>query len=66
MCMGILLVCMSVCHVHVTPVCGDQKRASDSLELKLQMFVSFLCGFWDSNPGPLKEPSVLLTAKLSL
>lgn len=38
----------------------------DSLELKLQVFVSHLVGYWDPNSGSLEEQYAILTSKLSL
>lgn len=34
---------------------GGLKRASDPVELKLEMAVRLLCGCWESIQGPLQE-----------
>lgn len=48
-----ICVCMSICHICVGS-CGGQKRALDSLELKLQFIVSCYVGARELNSGPLK------------
>jgi len=48
----------------VLGACGGPKRASDPLELELQMVV--LCGLRELNLGPLEEQSDLLIAELFL
>lgn len=53
----VCLFCLFVCCVY--SACGSQKRTLESLELKLQMFVS---QYWELNPDPLKEHPVLLAA----
>lgn len=45
--------------MHHHDVYGDQKRASDALELELQMVSP--CGCWELNPGPPEEQSLFLT-----
>lgn len=51
-------------HVHIC-VCaqGDQRRASDPLELKIEKVVSHLIWYYDSNPRPLE---VILIAEAPL
>lgn len=43
-----------------------QKRGFDSLELGVTDSYELSCGSWESNSSPLQEPSVLLTAELTL
>lgn len=42
-----------------------QKRTLGPLELKLQVVVSHLTQYWESNSGPLKEQYSLLTTEPS-
>lgn len=35
-----------------------QKRALNSLELKLQMVTSYPGGCWEQSPGPLEKPPI--------
>ena len=54
-------VCICVCaYAYACSACGGQKRASDSLELELQAFVShFQWGCWELTSGSLPEQQVL-------
>lgn len=49
MCVKVLPVCL--CTPYVSGVCGDQKRISGPLELKLDS-CKLPCGCWESNLGP--------------
>ena len=60
-CMGISTACMSMDYVCVN-VLGGQERASNTLELELQMSL-LSCGYWEQNSGPLQEGYVLLTSQ---
>jgi hypothetical protein len=48
---------MYVCVAHAFSAHGVQKKASDSLELKLQANMS-QCGCWELYPGPLQKQQV--------
>jgi hypothetical protein len=48
-----------MCTVWMSDVHRGQKRASYPLEPEL-------CGYWESNPGPLQRQPVLLNIELSL
>jgi hypothetical protein len=56
--------CMYVHHAHACSLQRDFKRASDPLELQLQMAVSHQVG--DLNLDSLKEQPFLLTTELFL
>ena len=43
---------------YVPGASGLLKRASDTQELKLQIFV---CGCWESNPGPCNHQRLTIT-----
>lgn len=45
---------------------GNQKWVLDLRELELYTTVNYLCGCWETNPGPMQGKSGLLTPKLSL
>lgn len=42
---------------------GGQKRVLDSMELELQLSVSYGCGSWESKVGLLQERMYSLTAE---
>lgn len=46
-------VCLHVCPgtMWMSGTHRIQKRALDPLELELQLVMSHLCGYWESNPG---------------
>lgn len=47
-----------LCIVCQHGVHGDLKKASDPVELKLEMAVNVLCGCWEFIQGPLQEQPV--------
>jgi hypothetical protein len=63
--MGALPTCMAVHITCVSDAHGSQKKASESLELGIQMVLS-ICGCWESNPGPQKEQLVFLPTHIIL
>lgn len=66
---GCFCLCLSMCSICTPGVCESEKRASDHLELELQMLVSCVCWepkwvlcknskafhFWDTTSSPLTE-----------
>jgi hypothetical protein len=56
MCMDVLPTCISYAF-------RGQKRASDLLQLELEMTVEIPCGFWELSPGSPQEQPVLLTTE---
>jgi hypothetical protein len=58
-------ICMCVCK-HTCAWCLWRPEELMPLELKFQSVVSLLCGYRESNPSPLEEQPVLLTAEPSL
>lgn len=61
-------ICMYVfAYVQVTSgIRKGQKRASDPMELELEVVLRWSCGHWEPNSHPLQGQQVLLTAKLSI
>lgn len=59
-----MFVCMCVCDCECWCLwtCGGQKRASDSLELKLRVVMMWGAG----NSGPVRKECMLLTSEPSL
>jgi hypothetical protein len=65
MCMGALLTCMSVYHMHA--MCPRKPEGDgESLGPGVTDGCKLLCGCWDLNPGPLEEQLILFTAESSL
>ena len=60
-------VCVYVCvcmHMNAGAWRG-QKRAFDPLELELEVVVSHLNGYWETNTGPQQEQVIPSPAELS-
>lgn len=55
-------MCIHMFVHHVFIACGGKKRMLDSLELELQTVVS---RYWELNPIPLEDQTVLLTYRPS-
>lgn len=59
-----MYVRLCVGHMHMNVGAYTSQRHQISLELELQVVVSFLIWSWESSLCPLEEQSALLTAKL--
>ena len=57
MCVGVMLACMSIYHMHTVAMAS--KRVLHPMGTGLTDSCELLCGCWASNPGPQDEHRAL-------